>query len=199
MRHLLAIATLAASTLLTGCITSYSGFDTSLVDKAPAISQQQGHLRYSIYGGGLLGGQIAVREVFDRDAPFTKVEQIVTPIQPDGYAAPPQTPTSGLYVKTTVENMPPSIPAGLAAYISYSTLFLLPFWSTEDGSRLLFDVYRDGEHQKRFEYALNRSTYGWAPLLLLVWVNAFKPSEQDAFRAATRQFLNDAAPLLKTP
>ncbi|MEL0028961.1 MAG: hypothetical protein VW625_09945, partial [Perlucidibaca sp.] len=116
--------------------------------------------------------------------------------QEDGYAAPAVTPDYGLYSKTTVENMPPSIPAGIAAYVSYSTLFLLPFWSTEDGSRLLFDVYRDGQHQKRFEYPLHRSTVGWAPLLLLVWINAAKPGEQDAFRAAARQFLSDAGPLL---
>lgn len=165
--------------------------------QCPPPSREAGELRYSIYGSGLLNGQIAVREVFDHEAPFRKVEQVTTPIQADGYAAPAPIPSSGLYIKTTVENMPPSIPAGIAAYLSYSTLFILPFWSTEDGSRLLFDVYRDGQHQRRFEYPLHRSTYGWAPLLLLVWVNGVTPGEQDAFRAATRQFLSEAAALLQ--
>lgn len=199
MRTPATLALLCGSLLLTGCITSYSGFDPSRLGAVPAAARQEGQMRYSIYGGGLLNGQIATREVLDHEAPFTRVEQITTPIQADGYAAPAAIPASGLYVRTTVENMPPSIPAGIAAYVSYSTLFLLPFWSTEDGSRLLFDVYRDGQHQKRYEYALHRSTYGWAPLLLLVWLNASKPSEQDAFRAATRQFLAEAAPLLQAP
>ena len=149
--HPLAMLALASSLTLSGCITSYSGFDASRLAQAPSPARQAGELRYSIYGGGLLNGQIAVREVFDHEAPFTRIEQITTPMQADGYAAPAPVPASGLYVKTTVENLPPSIPAGLAAYVSYSTLFLLPFWSTEDGSRLLFDIYRDGRHQKRYE------------------------------------------------
>ncbi len=197
MRRLATLLTLCSSLTLTGCITTYSGFDNRRSADVPTTDRQQGQLRYSIYGGGLLNGQIAVREVLDREAPFAKVEQVTTPLQADGYAAPAPIPASGLYVRTTVENMPPSIPAGIAAYVSYSTLFLLPFWSTEDGSRLLFDIYRNGEHQKRYEYLLHRSTFGWAPLLLLVWMNAVTSSEQDAFRAATRQFLNEAAPLLK--
>lgn len=197
MRHAIALATLCTSLLLGGCISSYSGFDARHLGEVPPPTRQSGELRYSIYGAGLLNGQIAVREVFDRETPFARVEQITTPMQADGYATPAPVPTSGLYIKTTVENMPPSIPAGIAAYASYSTLFLLPFWSTEDGSRLLFDVYRDGQHQKRFEYPLRRSTYGWAPLLLVIWVNGMKPGEQDAFRAATRQFLAEASSLLQ--
>lgn len=194
-----AIATtlLCSTLLLSGCITSYSGFDVSRLDKPAGAARGEGQLRYSIYGGGILNGQIAVREVLDREAPFTRIEQVTTPMQADGYAAPAAIPAHGVYIRATVENMPPSIPAGIAAYVSYSTLFLLPFWSTEDGSRLLFDVYRDGQHQKRHEYALHRSTYGWAPLLLFIWANAATHSEQDAFRAATRQFLIDAASLLK--
>ena len=168
---------------LSGCMT-YGGYDKAAAKQAvpPAGA---GPLRYSLTGNSLLNGDAAIRQVFDHDSGFGKVEQV----------EPGEVP-SGRYVRATVENVAPSVGSGISMYVSYATLFILPAWSTQDGSRLLFDVYRDGNHLQRFEYQVERKTFVWLPMVLFAWVNLLTPSESEAFEAITRQFLREAQPLL---
>ena len=160
---------------------TYRGFDEAKVDD-PIPVVGPGPLRYSVAGNSLMNGDASIRQVFDKESGFTKVEQVEI-------TAPP---AEGLYVKSTVENMPPSVGSGVSMYVSYATIFIIPAWSTSDGSRLLFDVYRDGAHQKRYEYAVQRKTFVWLPMVLFLWVNFFTTSESEAFEAVTRQFLREA-------
>lgn len=189
LKTLLLPLALCATVALSGCITAYRDIDEARLHAA-APAKTLPALKYAVSGSSLLNGHLAIRETFDKQSPFLKTEQVTAPETP---------PADDLYVKATVENLPPSIPAGVAAYVSYSTLFLLPFWSTQDGSRVLFDVYRHGAHQKRYEYELHRRTFGWIVLTPFIWANAINHTEHDAFEYATKQFLADAAPVLSAP
>lgn len=165
--------------LVSGCMT-YRGFDGERLEEG-APAQRAESLRYSIDGASLFNGHSAIRQVLDKESGYAKVEQVT--------AQPP----TGLYVKATVETVPPSIGAGVANYASYATLFLLPAWSTQDGAHAFFDLYRDGVHLHRYDYRIQRKTFVWLPMLPVAWVNVFTYDEDDAFEAVTKQFLADAA------
>ncbi|MGQ0698548.1 MAG: LIC12231 family lipoprotein [Panacagrimonas sp.] len=182
LRSLCIFLTLSFATALGGCMT-YGGFDKTRLDQS-SPAKGPGPLRYSVGGTSLMNGHTAIREVFDHESGFDKTEQVE------------KQPSDGLYVKATVENVAPNVGAGVATYVSYATLFIIPAWSTNDGSRLLFDVYRDGAHQQRYEYRIQRKTFMWLPMVLFAWVNLFTTSEGEAFEAVTKQFLLDATPQL---
>jgi hypothetical protein len=94
--------------------------------------------------------------------------------------------------------MAPSIPAMVFGYISASTLTLTPFWSTQDGSDLFFEVFKDGERVKTFHYEVRRKGFVWLPMLPVAWVNFFTYSEEDAFRASAYKFFADARPIFES-
>lgn len=166
------------------CMT-YGGFDEKRLEKpAPAVGAQP--LRYSVTGYSVFDGINAIQQTFDKESGFSRTEQV--PAQ--------TTPESGLYVRTTVQNASPHFGAAASMYVSSATLFILPAWSTTDGNHVLYDVYREGVHQERYEYRIHRKTFVWLPMVLFVWVNLFTTSESEAFEAVTKQFLVDAHPRL---
>lgn len=162
---------------------TYGGFDKARLNQDPVLVGP-GPLRYSIEGTALFNGQKAIGRVFDQRSGFSEAEQVPP--------APAAAPDQGLYVKTEVEYLAPSIGSGVSMYVSYATLFLVPAWSTSDGAWLHFDVYRDGVHRQRYDYRVHRKSFVWLPMVLVAWVNFFTPTERDAFEAVTKQFLADA-------
>ena len=133
---------------------TYGGFDEKrLEEPAPAVGA--GPLRYSVTGYSIFDGINAIQKTLDKKSGFAHTEQV-----------PPQTtPDSGLYVRATVQNASPHIGAAASMYVSYATLFIIPAWSTTDGNHVLFDVYRDGQHQQRYEYRIHRKTFVWLPMV----------------------------------
>lgn len=97
----------------------------------------------------------------------------------------------GIFIDVHVEAVLPSNPALVFGYISVSTLTILPFWSTQDGSEIIITVYEDGQRLKGFDYSVRRKGFVWILMLPLIWVNAFTPNEAEAFEAITNQFFID--------
>jgi hypothetical protein len=58
-------------------------------------------------------------------------------------------------------------------------LTLTPFWSTQDGYRLTYRLYVNGEKRGTYEYDVTRKVGVWLPLLALVWVNLATYSESE--------------------
>lgn len=96
----------------------------------------------------------------------------------------------GPFLKVTIKQLPPSAAAAVFGYLSYATLTVLPFWSLNDGSSLLFEFYQNGELVRSKEYLIQRRTFVWLAMLPFVWVNGLTPSEQQAFANVTRDFLS---------
>ena len=87
-------------------------------------------------------------------------------------------------------------PATLAfGYLSASTLTFLPAWSENDGYRVTYNVFVNGEKKKSYEYEVTRKGAVWILLVPLAWVNAFTYSEAEAFEATAYQFFKDSEPL----
>ncbi len=160
--------------LLSGCM-SYSNYPDTPPTASPA--KRAGTLNYKIDGSAMFAGPTAIREVIATDAPFQSVAPAEKELQ------------TGNYLSVKIEQNSPSLVATVFGYISYATLTIIPFWSTQDGSTLTFTEYKDGANVKSKEYVIKRGTFVWLPMILVAWVNVFTPSEEDAFKASTRDFL----------
>ena len=171
---------LVATVLLAGCMT-YRNFP---LDKQTPLSQQKRpvSLSYKIEGNSLFAGPNAIRNVLTSEAAFSST----SPAEKEE--------TRGYYLSVNIKQLSPSVPAVVFGYISVSTLTLLPFWSTNDGAVLTFTLYRDRQKKTSKEYVINRNTFIWAPMILVAWINLSNPSEEQAFAAATRDFITAAFP-----
>lgn len=175
--------TLLLALFLTGCV-SYGNYP-----KADNFQTKKSYpdLKYSITGAKSWGGGArSLEETLKLEGNFNSTEKLEAKED------------SGLFVNAKIHAVAPSIPAMAFGYLSYSTLTFLPFWSTQDGYEVTFEVYNDGKRLKNYNYSFNRRSFVWMPMIVLVWVNYFTPSEKDVFAAVTRQFLKDAEPVLET-
>jgi hypothetical protein len=170
---------------LTGCMT-YRDFPTEYVGKAPTTKPFK-KLSYKINKSNTLslgGGPGTLREVFRSKSPFMETEAV------------DEIPAKGLFCMVSVEPKDMSLGVIAAGYISYSTLTILPVWSTKDGYFLQYDLYVDGEKKQRFEYEITRKAAVWAGLLPIVWVNALTYSEEEAVQATANKFFKESEPLI---
>jgi hypothetical protein len=129
----------------------------------------------------MFGGGEALREAFPKLSPFARTEPLSAP------------PERGVFCRVTSERRAPSVASGVAAYVSYALLFLIPFWS-EEGYVVRYQVYRDGDEKKIFEYPIARKAFVWLLALPVSWVSLLTPSEKDAFEATAKQFFVDMMP-----
>ncbi len=170
----LALIFLAVS--LSSCMT-YRGYPDAPTVVVPGAAKKIEPLHYAINGSAMFSGPTAIRDALVAEAPFAGV----TPA--DGEV------TQGYYLRVKIEQLSPSIPAVLFGYLSYITLTILPSWSTQDGSVLTFTLYKDGKEIRAKDYIIRRGTFVWIVMLPLLWVNLMTPSEDEAFAAATRDFM----------
>ncbi len=178
----LAVVLLVSLPLVSGCVT-YRAYP----DASTAAAPVPGVAATYRYDGspGMFGGGNGLKDAF-RNAPvFYRMERVQQPVD------------EGVFIDVTVKILPPSIPAIGFGYLSFSTLTLLPAWSTRDGYEVLFDLYRDGRRVRSFDYTFYRGSFVWLPMVLFIWVNALTPSEESAFEAVAEQFLLDAGPYLR--
>lgn len=169
---------LMSAAALAGCVT-YSGFPDRIGQEPAKSAAWQDHF-YTVEQGTMAGGALALNDALRARSPYGR--GIHTEDQPG----------TGLHVKAIIKPMIPSVPAIAGFYLSVSTLTILPAWSTRDGYRVVFDVYRDGKQVDSHEYAVQRKAFLWIVMLPFVWVNALTPSEDEVFRAVADQFFQDA-------
>lgn len=182
-----AIRTLAVAGVVavfaSGCMT-YGGFPPDTQPQAAGQSSARFH--YAVDGSSVFNGHLGVRDVLQNETPFADPEEI-RPTEP--------TPGSGAFIRATITTLPPSVPAAAWGYVSGATLaFLLPAASTQDGYRVTYELYQNGQRQRRASYEFHRKTLVWLPMVVVSWVNFFTPSEKEAFEATARQFLAEAYP-----
>jgi hypothetical protein len=170
------VVCLLSAAMLQGCIT-YKDYpkkpDLSL------IQDDDNSVVVRIEGFTSGGGFNALADQFRHHTPFNDVEFTADKID------------EGIFIDVDVQAILPSTPAMVFGYLSVSTLTILPFWSTQDGSLVIFTVYKDGDRVKSFDYSVRRKGFVWILMLPLVWVNLFTPSEADAFEAISNQFFID--------
>ncbi|WP_078128983.1 LIC12231 family lipoprotein [Leptospira alexanderi] len=162
------------------CVT-YRDFPQNYIGKGPKSKSSDTVLYYKIYNGTIAGGSNRLNDVIQFDSPFSQTMKSDT------------TPEKGLYLKVTIEQKLPNIASLIFGYISFATLTILPVWSNEDGSNVLFQIYRDGQFLKSYEYRVRRSGFVWIFMAPFAWVNAFTYSESEAFEAIAFKFFEDAA------
>jgi hypothetical protein len=177
---------LICSVLLNGCVMGYRGYPHVQFSDSPP-PKTLGHYSYDVQGVSLFGGYSALQDFLKKDSPFQTTE-----ISDD-------IPPKGFYVRAKIQTLSPSIPSFVFGAISFSMLTFIPMWSTKDGFIVVFEVYRDGEKIKSFDYGARRTTVGWIVLLPFVWVNLFTASEEKVFRSIGKQFFEDAAPIFVQP
>ena len=169
--------------LMNGCIVGYRNYPREQLRK-PAPERRLQNVTYMVEGTTLSGGYLAIRETFKRESPFENPEERPTP------------PENGLFIKAKVETISPSVGSAIAGYFSYATLTIVPAWSTKDGARVQFTVYQDGKILKTFDYETRRFIGIWLGFLPFIWANALTANEEQVFTAITKQFFEDAKPIL---
>lgn len=177
------VAATAVIVLSSGCIT-YSGFPRDTSPSLPGSLTEP--FRYAVDGSSVFNGHLGIREVLQHESPFADPEELAgdAPVPPNGW-----------FIRATITNLPPGLPAAAWAYVAGAgLLFLAPAVSTQDGYRVKYEAYRDGQRLYRESYEFRRKTAAWLPIVLIAWVNLLTPSEKDAFEATARQFLTEAMP-----
>ena len=114
-----------------------------------------------------------------------------------------QPPKAGLFFKVQFEPIPPStvvqyflesqlqfINLGILALIP--ALTLLPYYTDEGGTSVVYSLYQDGRLLKVYRYPIYKKGVGWIGLLPFAWINYFTTDLADAVEGATLQFLIDA-------
>lgn len=169
------------------CIT-YTRFPKEKVDSPPKKIKTNNTFSYYIYdstGFRFFGGAAALTRVLKNENPYGSSLEL------------DQEPQTGQYVKVVIKKVDPNIAALIFGYLGLGTLTVLPFWSTEDGYDLQYEIKKDGKLVKAFQYEVRRSGFIWLPMLVVSWVNAFTYSEKEAFEATAYKFFDDAAPILE--
>jgi hypothetical protein len=106
----------------------------------------------------------------------------------------PDLPETGVYCSIGfAEVMPSVLWSGSELRGAYYSAFgLLPYYSDEGGTIVVYTLYRDGQHMHTYRYPITKKGAGWIVLLPFAWVNFFTNDLKDAVRGATLQFLIDA-------
>jgi hypothetical protein len=112
-------------------------------------------------------------------------------------------PKAGFFCKVDFESIPPStvvqlylesqlqfINLGVLALIPAVTL--LPYYTDEGGTTVIYTLYQNGQLQKVYRYPIHKKGVGWIGLLPFAWINYFTTDLADAVEGATFQFLIDA-------
>ena len=208
--------------LLTGCIVTYRDFPNATRDSLPRehvtkplfylvepldeAQKEHGNRWISTLSMVLIPGyypsqaQIdpfgqpgyrAVGRTLTASGMFSDLIEIETP------------PIAGLFCKVDFEPISPStvvqsylesqlqfINLGILALIP--ALTILPYYTDEGGTTVIYSLYQDGRLQKVYRYPIYKKGGGWIGLLPFAWINYFTTDLADAVEGATLQFLIDA-------
>jgi len=121
---------ITACLITSGCMT-YRDFPKDMIGKPPTAKPYK-KISYKIdkfQALTLAGGDEALKEALRRKTPF----QISEPVE--------AMPEKGIFCLVTVEPKPISLAVVGAGYLSYSTMGILPVWSTKDGFRIRYDLF----------------------------------------------------------
>ncbi|HLG19255.1 MAG TPA: hypothetical protein VI895_05500 [Bdellovibrionota bacterium] len=173
---------LALVATLNGClIFTYRVKPPEAWDAKPTPPTRPEKMFYSVgsFGGLTFGGYDELRAMMAKNSIFPQTEAVTA------------TPSKGLYVRVDVEQHDPSIGSLVWGYIALSFLLIPPAYSGSSGFIVRYQVYRDAQPVKLYEYEIRRKGLGWIVLLPFAWVNFLTYDEEDAFRVVTNQFFQD--------
>jgi len=77
------------------------------------------------------------------------------------------------------------------AWLSIVSFSAVP-WITKVDYAVEYDLYSDGRLQSRYQYTYRKERYGGILMLLMVWLNWFTMSEEEALKATFYNFVHDA-------
>lgn len=175
------------SVFLSSCIILYRDFPAERIGKPPE-SRSYDLLFYHInpFPFPNEGGKEALHSVFNNQTPFANTADVT------------EIPPKGVFCLVDAEWRPPDTTALFFHYLSLATLTVLPSWNLQEGYKVRYYLYVDGEIRKTFEYKITRKTGIWLGLLPVSWLNWVSYSQAEAFEATSFQFFEDAKPVLST-
>jgi hypothetical protein len=121
---------------------------------------------------------------------FVRASGLGNPIESD------QIPTRGLFVDIRSDFKPGNPPNPQLHSLAVFTLFIFPTWDFSEQINFDLHVYIDGIDKQDFTYQAHRQTMVWFFMLPVAWVNFFTPNLSDVFDGISKQFFEDARPIL---
>ena len=186
---------------LSGCIVTYRDFPNATLESLPKNHESK-PLYYHIepMGGTHLVWIPSLYPQFPQIDPIGQpgYHQVAQTLETSGLFSAlivvPDLPETGVYCSIGFEQrMPSALWSGsdlrLAFYIA---LGLLPYYTGEGGTTVVYTLYRDGQRMQTYRYPITKKGAGWIVLLPFAWLNFFTNDLKDAVHGTTLQFLIDA-------
>jgi len=195
---------LALLVTLSGCIVTYRDFPNATLESLPKNHEPK-PLYYHIepMGGTHLVWIPSLYPQFPQIDPIGQpgYHQVAQTLETSGLFSAlivvPDLPETGVYCSIGFEERKPSPLwinwGGSDLRIAFFVLLgLVPYYSGEGGTTVVYTLYRDGQLTQTYRYPITKKGAGWIVLLPFAWLNFFTNDLKDAVRGTTLQFLIDA-------
>jgi hypothetical protein len=186
---------------LSGCVVTYRDFPNATLESLPKNHEPK-PLYYHVepMAGTILLLIPSLYPQFSNIDPIGQpgYHQVAQTLEASGLFSAllvvPDLPETGVYCSIDFEvRMPSALWSGSDLRLAfYIVLGLLPYYTGEGGTTVVYTLCRDGQLKQTYRYSITKNGAGWIVLLPFAWVNFFTNDLKDAVRGATLQFLIDA-------
>jgi hypothetical protein len=186
---------------LSGCIVTYRDFPNATLESLPKNHEPK-PLYYYVepMAGTILVLIPSLYPQFPQIDPIGQpgYHQVAQTLESSGLFSAlivvPDLPETGVYCSIDFEKrMPSALWTGADLRGAFFiVLGLLPYYTGEGGTTVVYTLYRDGQRMLTYRYPITKKGAGWIVLLPFAWLNFFTNDLKDAVRGATLQFLIDA-------
>jgi hypothetical protein len=186
---------------LSSCIVTYRDFPNATLESLPKNHEPK-PLYYHVepMAGTILVLIPSLYPLFPQIDPIGQpgYHQVAQTLESSGLFSAlivvPDLPETGVYCSIDFEKrMPSALWTGADLRGAFFiVLGLLPYYTGEGGTTVVYTLYRDGQRMQTYRYPITKKGAGWIVLLPFAWVNFFTNDLKDAVRGATLQFLIDA-------
>lgn len=186
---------------LSGCIVAYRDFPNATLESLPKNHEPKPlYYHAEPMAGTILVLIPSLYPQFPQIDPIGQpgYHQVAQTLESSGLFSAlivvPDLPETGVYCSIGFEKrMPSALWSGSDIRIAfYIVLGLLPYYTGDGGTTVVYTLYRDGQRMQTYRYPITKKGAGWIVLLPFAWLNFFTNDLKDAVRGATLQFLIDA-------
>ena len=186
---------------LSGCIVTYRDFPNATLESLPKNHEPR-PLYYHVepIAGTFLVIFPHLYPLFPQIDPIGQpgYHQVAQTLEASGLFSAlivvPDLPETGVYCSVDfTARIPSALRTGSdLQFAFYIALSLLPYYTEDGGTTVVYTLYRDGQQTQTYRYPITKKGAGWIVLLPFAWLNFFTNDLKDAVRGATLQFLIDA-------
>ena len=170
---------------LSGCIVTYRDFPNATIESLPKNHEPK-PLYYHVapMGGTHLVWIPSFYPLFPQIDPIGQpgYHQVAQTLETSGLFSAlivvPDLPETGVYCSIGFEKREPSAPwfrwGGGSPWVAFSILLgLLPYYTGDGGTTVVYRLYRDGQHMQTYRYPITKKGAEWIVLLPFAWLNFF--------------------------